>query len=111
MGQVGRLPKLIGLRDDYWTGTITREYDPRLDQNVADPELGGFQLQHKKLLDFQGGFVKGERGMDANLCSMENLTKELFFNKKKTPIKLKHLEKATTGCRSINFSACGFSST
>ena len=59
--------------------------------------LGGFQLRHQKLLDFQNNYEEEGGGATANQESLERLMAELFFCRENVHIKLKHSESATEG--------------
>ena len=64
---------------------LDREFDPRTDLEIADPELGGFQLNHQ---DVFSTLISGSHE------SLEELMTELFFHKEDAHVEMKHLEKA-----------------
>ena len=64
---------------------LERELDPRTDLEIADPELGGFQLNHQDMFSV---LISGRHE------SLEELMTELFFHREDMHAEMKHLEKA-----------------
>ena len=64
---------------------LERELDPRTDLEIADPELGGFQLNHQDMFSV---LISGRHE------SLEELMTELFFHREDTRTEMKHLERA-----------------